>query len=470
MTTQESRRAGAYRGAVVCIQGLGFVGAANAVAIAAARGADGRPLHRVVGLDQPTEPGRARTRALADGLFPFPTTDASLVAATRAVHEAGNLRATTDDSVLADADIIVVDVGLDLEEKGERPAFARAPFEAAVITVGERMRPDALIMLESTVPPGTCERIVAPLLRAGLEGRGLPASKLKLAYCYERVMPGEHYLDSIVRMWRVYAGLTPEAADAANEFLTTFLDSERPPRRLATIRAAEMAKVLENTFRAVNIALIDEWEKFADRVDVDLFEVLEAIRVRPTHQNIRYPGLGVGGYCLSKDPLFGAAAAREIFGIQDLTFPLSTNSIEINDAMPLASVDRLAALLSLPESRILVLGASYRQDVGDTRFSPSATLVNALLARGARVEVADPVVDGFPETEVPLHQTMPPADGFGAVVLAVAHREFRDLDIASWAGTSRPVVLDTNGVLSRDALVTLAAKGFRVAAIGRGDL
>ncbi|MEO9188472.1 MAG: nucleotide sugar dehydrogenase [Acetobacteraceae bacterium] len=473
MTSLSSDPTGAVRAGrvrTVCVQGLGFVGAANAVAIALAADHDGRPLYRVVGLDQPTEAGRERAQALVAGRFPFPTTDAALVEAARAAHASGNLSAVTDDAILADADVIVVDVGLDLEEKGERPTFALAPFQAALTSVGDRMRPDTLVLLESTVPPGTCERIVAPLLRSRLARRGVPSDDLLLAYCYERVMPGEHYLDSIIKMWRVYAGLTPASADAAEAFLTTFLSPERPPRRLASIRAAEMAKVLENTFRAVNIALIDEWEKFADRIDVDLFEVLEAIRVRPTHRNIRYPGLGVGGYCLSKDPLFGAAAAREIFEIDDLAFPLSASSVRINDAMPLASVERLAALLPLNGSRILVLGASYRQDVGDTRFSPSATLINALIDRGARVEVADPVVDAFPEANVVLHRTLPASSDFDAVVLAVAHRAFSDLDIAAWAGSRRPVVLDTNGVLTRTVLDDLAGRGFRVAGIGRGDV
>jgi UDP-N-acetyl-D-mannosaminuronate dehydrogenase len=174
-------------------------------------------------------------------------------------------------------------------------------------------------------------------LRERLAARSLPTQALKLAYCYERVMPGDAYLASIVNMWRVYAGMTAEAADAAEAFLSSFIDTgKRPLTRLESIRAVETAKVLENTFRAVNIALIDEWEKFARRIDVDLFEVLKAIRVRPTHQNIRYPGLGVGGNCLSKDPMFGATSARDIFGFADFDFPLSTAAVAINSAMPAA--------------------------------------------------------------------------------------------------------------------------------------
>jgi len=332
------------------------------------------------------------------------------------------------------------------------------------------MRPDALILMETTVPPGTSERIVAPLLAERLLARSLPALPLKLAYCYERVMPGEKYLNSITHMWRAYAGLTPEAANSAEAFLSSYINVEkRPLRRLASIRAAEMAKILENTYRAVNIALIDEWERFARRINVDLFEVLEAIRVRPTHQNIRYPGLGVGGYCLSNDPLFAAVSASEIFGIPDMSFPLSTMAIRINDAMPLASVYALENMFpsGLSGRRILILGASYREDIGDTRQSPSASLAAELIKRSATVEFVDPLVEKFPEIDAPLHRDLPAADGVDAVVIAVAHRKFKTLDFTRWAGRARPIIFDANGVLNNEQLEKLSLSGFKVAGIGR---
>jgi nucleotide sugar dehydrogenase len=457
----------------VGVQGLGFVGAANAIAISSARDVDGRPLYDVIGVDLPTEAGRERVAALDAGRFPFATTDAKLVAAAAQGKASSNLSATTDVTALTQSDVIVVDVGLDLQEKGHRPTFQRQSFEAAITSVGKHMRADTLVLLESTVPPGTCERIVAPILQHQLAVRGLPSNRLKLAYCYERVMPGSQYLDSIVQMWRVYAGLTSAAADSAEAFLSSFTNvAIKPLRRLASLRAAEIAKVIENTYRAVNIALIDEWEKFARRIDIDLFEVLDAIRVRPTHRNIRYPGLGVGGYCLSKDPLFGAGSARELFGFEDLTFPLSFEAVRINDTMPKASANLLTEAFQggLAGKSILILGASYREDVGDTRQSPAATLARILLGASARVELADPMVEALPEIPAPLHRKLPPAQLFDAVVLAVAHKEYRTIDLAQWAGLARPFVLDSNGVLSREKLEMLARTGFRVAAIGRGRL
>ena len=474
MTTNSEpvRSVRAAKGLAVCVQGLGFVGAANAIAIAGACGPDGQPLHRVVGVDLPTTSGCERAAAINRGEFPYATTDADLVLLAQRVHAAGNLSAVTDPRVFADADVIVVDVGLDLETKGASPTLALPSFEAAIRAVGDAMRPDALVLLESTVPPGTSEEIVAPLLRERLSKRGLPTDKLKLAYCYERVMPGNAYLASIVDMWRVYAGLTHEAADEAEAFLASFIDVGRKPlRRLANLRSAEMAKTLENTYRAVNIALIDEWERFARRIDVDLFQVLEAIRVRPTHNNIRFPGLGVGGYCLSKDPLFGLAAEREIYKLDDINFTISVESVHINDRMPINTVELLRERLhGLEGRRVLILGASYRQDVGDTRLSPSITLATALLSHGTDVTLADPLVESLDDHgfDGKLLRDLPSAAAFDAVVFAVAHAQYRELDVLAWLGSAKPLVCDSNGVLAPDLLDRLAASKIPTAAIGRG--
>lgn len=457
---------------LVCVQGLGTVGAANAVAIARARDDGGTLIYRVVGVEQDSPLGRSRAASLGEGKFPFGTTDFALSEATRAAHLAGNLSATVDPRAYADADIIVVDVGLDLRDKGTAAGFDLPPFHAAITTIGRHMQPDALVLLESTVPPGTCERIVAPLLRTCLADRGFGDRAVKLAYSYERVMPGAEYLSSITDMWRVYAGISTEAADSAAVFLASIVNPRFPLRRLDNIRSAELAKVLENSFRALNIAFIDEWERFGRRIDVDVFDVLEAIRVRPTHQNIRYPGLGVGGYCLTKDPLFGIAAAREIFGFADAEFPLSTSSVAINDQMPSVSLKLLEELAGgkLSSKKILILGGSYRADIGDTRHSPSIQLGQALLERGAKVEFVDGLAHEWPGDLPRLHRVMPPASEWDIVVLAVAHREFSNFDIPKWTDGARPLIFDTSGVLSKRELATLKEAGFPVAAIGRGSI
>jgi nucleotide sugar dehydrogenase len=294
---------------------------------------------------------------------------------------------------------------------------------------------------------------------------------LLVAHSYERVMPGEAYFDSIVNFWRNYAGHTPEAADACEAFLSRVVNvAEYPLTRLHSTTACETAKVLENSYRATTIALMEEWGRFAEAVGVDLFEVISTIRRRPTHSNMRQPGFGVGGYCLTKDPLLGAVAARQLFGIDDLDFPFSTLAVETNRQMPLVTLEMLDSLLDggVTDKNILLLGVSYRQDVADTRFSPSEVFVRGALARGATVACHDPLVTDWPELGVAVANQLPPLDHVDAVVFAVPHREYVDLDVCGWLNGSRPVVLDANAVLSSRQHRALRESGCAVASIGRG--
>jgi nucleotide sugar dehydrogenase len=283
-------------------------------------------------------------------------------------------------------------------------------------------------------------------------------------------MPGKEYYRSIVNFWRVFAGTTEAAADACATFLSKVINwRDYPLRRLHSTTASETAKVLENSYRATNIAFIDEWGKFAEAVGVDLFEVIDAVRDRPTHNNIRQPGFGVGGYCLTKDPLLAAVGARELFGT-NVDFPFSSQAVEVNSRMPKHCVELLRKHFggSLSGRRILLLGVSYRQDVADTRFSPSEVFVHAARADGAEVVCHDPLIAFWPELNVKLPSDIPNASGFDAIVFAVPHAEYQSLDVAQWLGSTRPLILDANNVLSRKQRETLMQTGCPSAAIGRG--
>lgn len=456
----------------VVVQGLGFVGAAMAVATAIARDESGFPLFNVIGIDLPTPEGQRRVDAINEGRFPFGTTDQSLVEATRNARSEGNLSATTASDAYAEADIVVVDIHLDVDQSNDSPVSVDFdPFRAAIRIIGERLKPGSLVIVETTVPPGTCSKVVAPILTDCMTARGLTENDYLLAHSYERVMPGSNYLDSIRNFWRVYAGHTDDAAVACARFLTLIIDTERfPLTRLNTTTESEFSKAMENAYRAVNIAFVEEWARLAERIGVDTFDVVDAIRVRPTHNNIRQPGFGVGGYCLTKDPLLAEVSARQLFGLDELKFPFSRNAIEINKRMPLETLHQLdMALGGLSGRRILLLGVTYRQDVGDTRFSPSTTFAVEALARGAELTACDPCADGWPETGISLHPDLPDPDGFDAVVLAVPHRQYLNHDFNAWLGSSDALLFDANNVLSAKARETLAASGKRIASIGRGD-
>jgi nucleotide sugar dehydrogenase len=456
----------------VCVQGLGFVGAAMAAAVAEARNVDGGPAFEVVGVDLPTAEGGRRIEAINAGRFPFETADDELEAALRRARRLGNLRATDDPAAYETADIAIVDVHLDVDFEASPPTARLDGFRRAVETLGERLPAGALVIVETTVPPGTTETIVAPVLRERFAVRGLDPDGVLVAHCYERVMPGRDYLRSITNFWRVYSGVTPEAADACGAFLSKIVNvADFPPTRLGRPTASETAKLMENSFRATNIAFVEEWARFAEQAGVDLGAVVDAIRVRPTHRNIMRPGFGVGGYCLTKDPLLAGVGAREILGLGDLRFPFSEAAVAANQRMPRATLDLIErALGGVAGRRILLLGASYREDVADTRCSPSSDFLVWAEAKGAAVEVQDPFVEALEDINRPVSRRMAHPDGFDAVVFAVAHEPYRSLDPRSWLGKDRPLIVDANMVLGAGQIEAFRELGCPVKAVGRGDL
>ncbi len=443
-----------------------------AVAVASVRSQKGEALYHVIGVDQNTSQGRERAAALARGEFPFKTTDRSLDESLAQCHQQGNLATTTDESIYTSADVVVIDIPLDIPFRDDEPQLDMAEFKQAFRAVAKRVPAGSLILVETTVPPGTCERVLQPILVEELYARRLEEDAVHLAHSYERVMPGEDYLESITHFWRVYAGATPQAADTCEAFLSSIIDVERyPMTRLSSTTASETAKLMENTYRAANIAFIDEWTKYAEAVGIDLYEVIDAIRVRPTHSNIRFPGIGVGGYCLTKDPAFAPAAARQMLDQQNLDFPFSRLALHINQSMPLHALVRLTSLLcgSCLDKEILLLGVSYRQDVGDTRLSPVETFARALLQAGAKVQAFDPFVTEWSEMNRQLPMQLPPPKSFDAVVFTTPHRQFIELDLLSWLGEARPIVLDTINAVSKSQRELCRQFGIQIESIGRGD-
>ncbi len=442
------------------------------MAAAVANAVDGAGVRsfNVIGVELDTPAGRSRAGAVSEGRFPFHCPDDSLQTAITEAHRAGNLGATTDEAAYEQADIVVVDVPLDVQDDGADPACDMSGFEAAIRTLGRRLRPGSLVMVETTVPPGTCANVAAPCLAAELRARGLPPESVLLAHSYERVMPGPHYFESIVNYWRVYAGHTDEAAEACEAFLSRVVNvADYPLRRLRSTTASETAKVLENSYRAVNIAFIEEWGRLAEAMGVDLFEVVEAVRDRPTHSNMRQPGFGVGGYCLPKDPLFPAVAARLFLNDGKMAFPFSRSAVETNRRMPVTNLDRLEALLGpISGKTLLLLGIAYRSDVDDTRSAPAEAFYREATARGARVLCHDPYVSRWEETGLEIPPELPDPAQADAVVFAVPHRMYREMDVADWLSGAGPFIYDCDNVLGDDMRRQLRSLGCRVESTGRG--
>ncbi len=463
---------------VVVVQGLGFVGAVMALVCANALTEE----YAVIGIDLPAVQTYWKIRSINDGVFPVVASDKKVDEFHRRAVKKGNLFATYDPYAYSKADVIIVDVNLDVHKESNAAGdllqygVDLGNFRKAMTAIGDHCKEDVLILVETTVPPGTCQMVVKPLIVECLARRGLPVDRFRLGHSYERVMPGPDYVDSIQNFFRVYSGVDEASAQATERFLKTIISTEQYPlTRLGSTSATEMAKVLENSFRAMNIAFMVEWSRFAEEAGVNLYEVVNAIRMRPTHRNMMLPGIGVGGYCLTKDPLLASWARQNLFhGAEGLAE--SEQGVRINDKMPVYAYEFLRKSIG-PEGmagkRVLLLGVSYRSDVGDTRYSPVERFFRQLIADDCEVLLHDYYVSCWEETgrEVASDYTAFFAQRLDVIAITTAHSDYRNSDrLRELILEQEPLlILDTIGLLSEEEIALLSRK-HRVRVVGRGDL
>ncbi len=461
---------------VVAVQGLGFVGAVMSLVCANGLTED----YAVIGVDLPTDEAIAKIEALNNGVFPISSSDPKVQEYFEKSRKKSNFLATHDTHAYAKADVIIIDINLDVDkvscEENELESYdvSLDGFKKAIQTIGEVCKSDVLILVETTVPPGTCQFVVKPIIEEEFQKRGIEFEGY-IGHSYERVMPGPKYIDSIQNFYRVYSGIDERSADRVESFLKTIIRTdEYPLTRLSQTHATEMAKVLENSFRAMNISFIQEWSNYAEEAGVNIYEVIQAIRMRPTHKNIMMPGLGVGGYCLTKDPLLASWSKQTLFESKN---PLlnSEKAVQVNDQMPLRAFDIIRDNINgdLPNKEVLVLGVSYLNDVGDTRYTPVELLCRKLLRSETNLSLHDPYLNYWEELERPIEtefEKMLDRD-YDMVVVSTAHSVYRSNDKLLDYITSRKnlFVLDCWGVFSAEEL-TLIKENNNIKVIGRGDI
>jgi UDP-N-acetyl-D-glucosamine dehydrogenase len=357
------------RSAIVGVIGLGYVGLPQALAFA-------ENGYRVIGFD--IDP--AKPEALGAGrsyLLDIPSTRVSALVST------GRLAATADFDRVAECDAIIICVPTPLSEHGEPDLSA---VSGTASTIAPRLRSGQLVVLVSTTYPGTTEELVRPLL----EARGLAVGRdIVLGYSPEREDPGNR---------RYELGNTPKLVSGCTDIcreLTALLYEPVVAKvvGVSSTRAAEASKLLENIYRAVNIALVNELKMCFDRMGIDVWEVIEAAATKPFGFTAFYPGPGLGGHCIPIDPFYLTWKAR--------AFDFHTRFIElageVNSAMPEYVLNRLRDALdlrgtTLHGARILMLGVAYKRDTGDTRESPALRIMSLLAQRGAVVAYHDPHV------------------------------------------------------------------------------
>ena len=459
---------------VVVVQGLGFVGAVMSIVCANALTED----YAVIGVDLANAANYWKIKSINDGQFPIVASDPKIETYYQQSRQKQNFLATYDAYAYSKADVIIVDINLDVakdsNEMNDLAGYAvdLSPFKKAMQAIGAHCSEEVLILVETTVPPGTCQKVVKPIIDQSLSSRGLSTEKYKLGHSYERVMPGPNYVDSIQNFYRVYAGINEESAVATEKFLRTIISTEKYPlTRLGNTNATEMAKVLENSFRAMNIAFMVEWTRFAEEAGVNLYEVVKAIRMRPTHKNIMLPGIGVGGYCLTKDPLLASWSKQNLFEGADLT--QSEKGVTINDKMPVYAFEYLRKnVQDLKNKKVLLLGVSYRQDVGDTRYTPVEIFYNCLERAEAEILLHDPHVPYWEEKKLKVAQDHQQflSQQPDLVVISTGHSEYKSEGfIKELLEMDKTFIYDTIGIYTDAQLETLLTK-HQVKVLGRGDM
>ncbi len=494
---------------IVVVMGVGFVGAVMAAIIANTRDAKGNYSKFVIGCQRASVRSYWKIPMLNRGESPVKAEDPEVdKLISKCVKEEKTLTATYNSDCLKFADCVVVDVQCDYKKKelgnmrtGETDMLA---LEATLKTIGEKIPPHSLVLIETTVAPGTTEFVAWPILKKAFAQRGIKTEPL-LAHSFERVMPGREYVSSIRDFWRVCSGCNAESRKRVEKFLHEVLNTKEFPLTVMDRPIeSETTKIIENSYRATILAFLNEWSLFAERNGVDLIKVIKAIKMRPTHNNIIFPGPGIGGYCLPKDGGLGYWAYQHILGFEDgdHIFKITPTAIDINDtrALHVAELTR-DALRNMGRyiagSEVLLCGASYRQDVGDTRYSGSELVVRKLAEMGAEIKVHDPYVDHWYEFENQDEYPAPDqswsrffrnqgelknlrvskdletsARGVEAIILAVPHSQYLNLkpkDVVQWAGNPLAII-DCFGILSDDIIREYFQLGCEVKALGRGHI
>ncbi len=493
---------------IVVVMGVGFVGAVMAAIIAdTIDKKTKKPSKFVIGCQRPSARSYWKIPLLNLGRSPVKAEDPEVdPMIARCVLEKKTLIATYNSDCLKLADCVVVDVQCDYtkHELGNMrtgTAEMRA-LEETMKTIGDKVQPHCLTLIETTVAPGTTEFVAWPIMKKAFAARGITSEPL-LSHSFERVMPGKEYVSSIRDFWRVCSGCNEQARQRVEKFLHEVLNTEKFPLTVMDRPIeSETTKIVENSYRATILAFLDEWSLFAERNGVDLMKVIKAIRMRPTHNNMIFPGPGIGGYCLPKDGGLGFWAYKHILGFNDDIFKITPMAIDINDTRGLhAAALTRDALRNMGKqvagASILLCGASYRQDVADTRYSGSEIVVRKLTEMGADMRIHDPYLEHWYELEsqdtypapghswarffrnqadlvnIRVQHDLPAAiKGAAALILAVPHAPYLKLEpdkICEWAGAPLAVI-DCYGILDDQKIRRYFELGCEVKALGRGHI
>lgn len=447
----------------IVVIGMGYVGIPVAALFADVEG------FSVVGVQRRSKRSGWKIDCLNEGKNPIGGDEPGLSELIARVVKKGTFRVVEDVSTCKDADAILIDVQTPVNTK-KIPDYES--LEEVTTATGKHIRRGALVVVESTVAPGTTDYVVKPLLEKSSDMKA--GRDFFLAFCYERVMVGR-LIKNIVSLPRIVGGINEESTQRAMELYRHIVKAKLCATDTLT---AEVAKVVENTYRDVNIAFANEVGLICESLGVDSFKVRELVNTLPNDpanpasnpvRNMHYPGAGVGGHCLPKDPWLLKHGLDEHGKFK--FFPkVIVSSRELNDSMPKHAVDLVEEALAehgkkLKGAKVAILGVAFIENSDDTRNTPSATLYAELKKRGAKPVLHDPIVRDF---ELPftndLNNALMDAD---AVILSTKHKEYLKLDLSNLKKKlATPIIVDGRNAFAEDIAVKA---GFTYRGVGKGN-
>ncbi|MDC1345507.1 nucleotide sugar dehydrogenase [Candidatus Pelagibacter ubique] len=442
----------------VTVIGQGFVGFPMSIVLASRLNKFKKNYFNVKGLEIDNKHGRKIVDDINNRILPIKTYDKDLKK-NFLKHLSKSYSATCDLDEIQKSDIVVVSISFNFNKKKDLTNLF-----TLINKISKRIKKGSLILLETTLPPGMCEQKLYPIIKKNLKDRKIKISDIGFAYSYERVTPGKDYFNSIINIPRNFSGIDLKSKKMCRKFLSKVLKNKNLLFELDTIIDCESAKILENSYRATNIALIDEWVKFSNVSKINLTKIIQSIRIRPTHKNIMSQGLGVGGYCLTKDPKFLCYSSDKIFNLKT-KFPITDIATKVNQEMPETSIDFMEKNFgSLRRKKMLIIGFTYKEDVGDFRNSPSIECAKKINLKGANVTLYDPFSDDYNNESNFKIVKKCDFKNYDIVLFCVKHKSTKKIIIKNMP--KKPYYFDLNNVYSTSEVRNLKNKGYKFFQLG----
>ena len=426
----------------IVIQGLGYVGLAMMTFCAGAK-KNGKYLYNVVGVENNSIKGLKILDQINSNKTPKIVDDKKFNNFYRKLANKKRISASISDKEYSNADIVFVCSNCDFN-------FAKNKVELDnyiknINQISKKIKENCLIIIQSTLPPGTTDRILEPIFRKNLKKRKI--QNFYLCHSFERITPGQDYYFSMKNVERVIGSKNKSSLRMTKKiFKDIFNIKSSKITEFNSSSESETCKIIENSYRATNIAFIEEWRKFCSEYDLNLENILSCIRERKTHNNIMRSGIGVGGYCLTKDPLFAKASTNQILG-KKFNFPLSEEAVKINHNMTADVMSEVKRKFKkkISGKKVLLLGVSYREDTNDTRYSPAEKVFKFFKKNGCKVYFYDPIVNFWNYSKSYSIDKKNLKD-FQVYVYLTKHKSFEKLKILH---KKNSLILDLNHVLNK---------------------